>query len=1710
MIGDFNKFVLGRQSRRLLALGLIAGGLSLTACGDDDPPKPTPTPDMGGDMDENNNNGTPAALTISPIMQNFGSVLVGETSAASTFTVTNTGESPSSAAAVGVEGAASADFAITANTCAGATIAGGATCTISVTFSPGAVGARAATLSVSAADGGAANAALEGSGTGEGDLTITPSLRAFGDVIVGETSDVQTFTIRNPGSAATDALSTVVTGDHASNYDVTADTCAGTELAPGATCEVSIAFSPDSRGDKSATLSVAGGGLTVTGGLSGRGLTEATLGISAASHNFGDLTIGNTSNPFTLTITNSGDVAAAAVASNVTGDAADFNVASTCGASLAAGASCTVSVSFAPQTEGNKTATVSLTATPGGTISATVTGRGLSLGDIVASDPSHNFGSTMAGTTGSSETFTFTNGGGGPTGVLSTALGGTNASSFSIVPGSNGCQGITLASGASCTVTVEFAPATEGAKTASLTVNGNPGGSAVVSLEGTATAVITPAQFELTPASRNFGSVATGSESAALSFTVTNIGGATTAIPVVDIVTQNFADFSISANGCSAPLVAGANCEVQVRFIPSGTPGTRSSTLRVQGASGGAGGTDSSVLQGVALSPAQLNLLTGSASTIGFGSWINGSQSTTETRTFVNNGTQATDPIVTAVTGQFAIVTDTCNGATLANGQQCSVTTRFVPTTLGAQVGTLTVDGGVGDSVDVGLTGQSLVEYTFTLVPTTDDGDYGEVIVTQNATKTFQVTNATGNGESTRTVTPAISGQHAAQFAFTPSTPVVGDCRHATSRTLDAGDSCTFTVQFNPVAPHGARTASVDVALTGGLTGSIAVNGFALVLSNDLTFNNDNVDFALFTNSVADAAGQDLVGSTDTFEFILTNESLAPSGTLSVAFSGGTNFGIISNTCAGAYLLTNDTCEIEVRFYPTAEQTYTGFLTVNNEVATIGRADFRGTGVSPAELEISGNGDFGDVIATRTVSRTLTVTNTGGQMTSALAAATISGTNAGLFTIEQDDCVGEILEFNETCTIEVEYTAPPTQALGDKSATLNISAATGGAATQSLEAVALTQMRISGNPDFGNQRVDTNSAARGFTLHNDGSDPIPAGTTFNFGSTTQFEVVTNNCGTVAIPAGGQLTNCMTVRFTPDTTNGGELIEFVLQVTGPAAGAGDDSSITLNGNGIAPDLAFSVASDDFGFVTIGQSEQRIYTLQNTGTDAATPLALTTSPNPMANFSVTHNCGTSLAANASCQVTVTFAPTNTTVQSPIITISDDLTSAALQVTGQILPAGELRVTPGQVFFPDTEQGSVSAVQSFVVTNDNLALATNLTIANNNTTNFCVGAACGTTNVAADACTGENLANGDSCTFQVRFTPGAPGNFLATLTIDGNDVLPTQTLLVGRGLSSASLALTGQNAFAPTASNATRMETFTVTNSGEVASAALTTSMLGGVNGVRLTITRDTCNGQTVAPNNGTCEIDITFDPNNLELTANNDLSVSGLASVTITATSVTPPTLTFSVANLDCGTVPIGTDVHCGSMFTVTNTGALPTEELTETRIGDNQFYVYPGISCDGVTLGAGDSCTIDIHYQSTTVGSHTGSVTLTDGSATGTGTFEGVSTTGWTNNTTDDEYEFADLGVTCSSSHSITFTNVASGITSGVLSVSLEGTNANQFSYTSTCPGTTRNPGQTCSVTVFFVPTTVGVKTATLVVGDNTTEFTSTVTLTGEADTSSCP
>lgn len=169
-------------------------------------------------------------------------------------TLTNHGGTVS-IASIGITGSNPGDFAET-NTC-GSTLAVSKSCTVSVTFTPGSLGARSASLVI--ADG-ATNSPQQVALTGTGivQVSVTPAAVTFPWTTLGTTSAAKVIKVKNNQNALLTFSGTpfTFTGTDPGDFAQAATTC-GSTLAAGATCTLSITFTPTAKGVRTAALSVA-------------------------------------------------------------------------------------------------------------------------------------------------------------------------------------------------------------------------------------------------------------------------------------------------------------------------------------------------------------------------------------------------------------------------------------------------------------------------------------------------------------------------------------------------------------------------------------------------------------------------------------------------------------------------------------------------------------------------------------------------------------------------------------------------------------------------------------------------------------------------------------------------------------------------------------------------------------------------------------------------------------------------------------------------------------------------------------------------------------------------------------------------------------------------------------------------------------------------------------------------------------------------------------------------------------------------------------------------------------------------------------------------------------------------------------------------------------------------------------------------------------
>jgi len=301
----------------------------------------------------------------SPGSVTFPSQLVGTASRVAEVILSNFNSTAMSISSIAVNH----DFTQTNNcgTSLGAYSAtnGPRTCTISMTFTPAAAGNRPGTLTITDSDSSSPQLIqLNGIGT---HLSMSPALETFSSIPVGSASNYKTATLTNKATTSVTITSIVAAGDFTQT-----NTC-GTALAGGANCSITVRFVPTATGTRYGTVTVTdsdSGGphvLTLTG-------TGTYVGLAPTNNNFGTVTVGTTATPLTATLTNRSRTATVTITGmTLTGSQisgvntytqiaqSDYTIANTtCGATLAPGKACTITINFTPSQVGSRNGTFNI------------------------------------------------------------------------------------------------------------------------------------------------------------------------------------------------------------------------------------------------------------------------------------------------------------------------------------------------------------------------------------------------------------------------------------------------------------------------------------------------------------------------------------------------------------------------------------------------------------------------------------------------------------------------------------------------------------------------------------------------------------------------------------------------------------------------------------------------------------------------------------------------------------------------------------------------------------------------------------------------------------------------------------------------------------------------------------------------------------------------------------------------------------------------------------------------------------------------------------------------------------------------------------------------------------------------------------------------------------------------------------------------------
>ncbi len=404
-------------------------------------------------------------------------------------------------------------------------------------------------------------------------LSTSVGSLAFGLTSVGSTSTPQTITVSAYGPVAITNVSV------STNYSE-ADNCPSA-MANGTTCTMYAYFVPTASGTLNGNITVNSNGFfsqasTVT--LTGLG---SAISLAGAPLAFGNETVKVKSAAKSVTVTNNGTTAitmGAITSTNTTDYAISANNCPASGASLAAKATCTISLTFDPLSTGPKRGAIVINDNdPSSPQLIGLSGTGIS--KVSLSPTSITFPTTAVGVNSAVVKITLTNSTGVNITLKNPAVAVTgpfvNAATTTCTPN------LVIASGGNCVINVQFHPTVVGFAMGSISVSDSDATSPQsVSLQGYGTGV------KFTPSSISFGTVTHGTQVSSTA-TITNVGLTPVFFTGAEISGTGSSNFSVNygsaapcGNNQNSPLLPGKTCQITVYFLPA-TTGAKSATYKV-------------------------------------------------------------------------------------------------------------------------------------------------------------------------------------------------------------------------------------------------------------------------------------------------------------------------------------------------------------------------------------------------------------------------------------------------------------------------------------------------------------------------------------------------------------------------------------------------------------------------------------------------------------------------------------------------------------------------------------------------------------------------------------------------------------------------------------------------------------------------------------------------------------------------------------------------------------------------------------------------------------------------------------------------------------------------------------------------------------------------------------------------------------------------
>ncbi len=1236
----------------------------------------------------------------------FPSVDINGTSTAA-ITISNQGTGSGTVTSVSVGGAA---FQLSGLPALPATVAAGQSLHFNVLFAPTQSGTFSGTLLINLS-GGSISSTLAAS-TSPSNITLAytdpttgstiplanNSTLPFPNTTVGSVTNVTLFAI-NSGTGTGLVNSIALGGANAAAFQLLNLPVLPASVGPSQQSTFGVRFTPTQSQTYTATLVVTVNGQPVTINLTGQATSvqftySATAATGTTSFSPGGTVavagtvVGQTTSE-TITVTNTGGASGQIAAISVTGQGLTVSNLPAFPLTLAAGASQQFILSFTPTQAGAITGQLVI-----GSATFTVTATG------TASQYTYS-------ATGSSGTASFVPG--GTVAIASTVVGQTTNVTISVTNNGNASgqiaaisvtgQGLalsnlpafplTLAAGASQQFTLGFTPTQAGAITGQLFI-----GSASFTVTATGTASQPSFSATYTLANGNTYPLSAG---ATISFPAVDINVTSTATITVSNQGGSGSVTAISVTGSAfqlsglpalpATVPANQTLRFGIVFAPTQS-GTFSGTFAISWTGGSVSGTLTASTAPSNITLAYTDPTTNSTiplsnnSTVPFPNTTVGSVANI-TLLAINSGT-GTGFVNSIVLGganasAFQLMNLPVLPASVPPSQQASFGLRFSPTLTQNYSATLAVTVN-GQAITLNLVGAGTgAQFTYLATASTGATSFvagGTVavpstVVGQTTSVTISVTN-TGNANG-QIAAINVTGQ-GLTVTNLPALPL----------TLASGASQQFILNF---APTQASTVTGQLTI-GTATFVVTATGTASQPSFSATYALANGNVIPLSSGVTITFPPVDINVTSTATITVSNQG-GGSGTVNSISTTGAAFQLTGLPAFPATVAANQTLRFGIVFAPTQSGTYSGTFSISwtggavsgNLSASTAPSSISLSYIDPATnnvLPLANNSTlpFPNTLIGSVANISLLAPNTG-TGTGFINSISLGGANASVFQLLNLPPFPVSVAPNQQATFGVRFTP---QLLQTYSATLTVTV-NGQPLTVNLSA-----------QGTGPQYTYSVTAASGTTTVASGGTVAIAGTSVGQTTSVTVSVTNNGTGNGQIPGisvTGQGLALSNLPPFPLTLASAASQQFTLSFTptqpGPATGqlTIGTATFTVTSTGIGSQLVYSYANSAgsttvvaggtviFAPLAVGSTENVVFTVQNTGTSAASISSINlAAASSVFTLQQLPGLPLSLAPNAAVTFTASFAPNNTGTVA--VTLAVDTVAFTLSGTGSPPPS------------------------------------------------------------------------------------------------------------------------------------------------------------------------------------------------------------------------------------------------------------------------------------------------------------------------------------------------------------------------------------------------------------------------------------------------------